>query len=178
MKIKNILRELQYYLLIRQTGKTTLLKNGIDNYPRYHWVVVPTLEYADSIVDKNNKLQRPVAIDNITKIRGTHQAMIIDQEANLLIFSRALDEIDRLESETSYYLKTSHEIVDLTQLYQSDLHKMQIHIMTGLQIPWWNIFQKWKHRKETILLVDYIMGQRHRYDEHFKKIKSNLIIDK
>jgi hypothetical protein len=96
MKIKEILKELQHYLSIRQTGKTTLLKKGINEYPYYHWIVVPTIDYGKSITIPSNKLHNLVTLNDLQKVRGTHQAMIIDQEANLQIFSMALDAIQRL----------------------------------------------------------------------------------
>jgi hypothetical protein len=172
MKIKEILKELQYYLSIRQTGKTTLLKKGINEYPYYHWIVVPTIGYGKSITIPSNKLHNLVTPNDLQKVRGTHQAMIIDQEANLQIFSMALDEIQRLEDESDRKTKLSHEIVDLTEMYQDDLHKIQHHIMDGLRIPFWNLMEQWKYRKRSIELAKYILDNGKRYTQKFKEIKS------
>jgi hypothetical protein len=172
MKIKEILKELQYYLSIRQTGKTTLLKKGIDEYPYYHWIVVPTIEYGKKMVIPSNKLHNLVSLNNLQKVRGTHQAMIIDQEANLQIFSMALDEIHRLENESDTKTKLSHEIVDLTEMYQDDLHKIQHHMLDGMRIPFWNLVEQWKHRKRSFELAKYILDNGKRYTQKFKEIKS------
>jgi hypothetical protein len=172
MKIKEILKELQHYLSIRQTGKTTLLKKGINEYPYYHWIVVPTIDYGKSITIPSNKLHNLVTLNDLQKVRGTHQAMIIDQEANLQIFSMALDAIQRLEDESDRKTKLSHEIVDLTEMFQDDLHKIQKHMMDGLRIPFWNLVEQWKYRKRSIELMDYLLDNGKRYTQKFKEIKS------
>jgi thymidine kinase len=172
MKIKEILRELQYYLSIRQTGKTTLLKEGVDNYSKYHWIVVPTIGDGEKLFDRRNKLHQLVSLNNLQKVRGTSQAMIIDQEANLQIFSMALDEIQRLEDESDRKTKLSHEIVDLTEMFQDDMHKLQHHIMDGLRIPFWNLMEQWNHRKRSFELAKYILDNGDRYTQKFKEIKS------
>jgi hypothetical protein len=172
MKIKEILRELQYYLSIRQTGKTTLLKEGVDNYSKYHWIVVPTIGDGEKLFDRRNKLHQLVSLNNLQKLRGTQQAMIIDQEANLQIFSMALDTIQRLEMESDRKTKLSHEIVDLTEMFQDDLHKIQNHMMDGLRIPFWNLAEQWRHRKRSIELADYILSNSKKYTQKFKEIKS------
>jgi hypothetical protein len=172
MKIKEILRELQYYLSIRQTGKTTLLKEGVDNYSKYHWIVVPTIGYGEKLFDRRNKLHQLVTIDTLKKVRGTQQAMIIDQQANLEIFSMSLDAIQRLEDESDRKTKLSHEIVDLTEMFQYDLHKIQNHMMDGLRIPFWNLVEQWKYRKRSIELAKYILDNGKRYTQKFKEIKS------
>ncbi len=173
MKIKEILRELQYYLSIRKTGKTTLLKKGIDEYPYYHWIVVPNFQYGEEVLtNPSNKLHKLVSLNNLQKLGGTRQAMIIDQEANLQIFSMALDAIQRLEDESDRKTKLSHEIVDLAELYQNDLHKIQKHMMDGLRIPFWNLAEQWKYRKRSIELAKYILDNGKRYTQKFKEIKS------
>lgn len=173
-KIKNILKKLSYYLSIRQTGKTTLLKKGIDEYPYYHWIVVPKLEYAKHMVSPSNKLHNLVTLDNLTPLVGTNQAMIIDQEANLQIFQMALDEIQRLELEGEAKTKLAHDIVGLLEMYQDDLHQMQNHMLDGLRIPFWNLKAKWKHRKKSIELVSYTIERGKEYTDGFKKIKSKF----
>jgi hypothetical protein len=172
MKIKEILKELQYYLSIHQTGKTTLLKEGVDNYSKYHWIVVPTTTYGEKLFDRRNKLHQLVSLNNLQKLRGTQQAMIIDQEANLQIFSMALDKIEKLEDESDRKTKLSHEIVDLTELYQDDLHRLQNHMMDGLRIPFWNLVEQWRYRKRSIEVAKYILDNGKRYTQKFKEIKS------
>jgi hypothetical protein len=178
MKIKDILRELQYYLSIRRTGKTTLLKKGIDEYPYYHWIVVPTIEYGKTMVIPSNKLHKLVSLDDIgsgngSKIRGTHQAMIIDQEANLQIFQMAFGEIQRLEDESVEKTKLAHEIAKLVEMYQDDLHKLQNHFLNGLKISCWNLFESYRYKKKSIELMDYTISNNKRYSEQFKRIKSH-----
>lgn len=177
MDIKNILKNLSYYLSIRQTGKTTLLKKGVDEYPYYHWIVVPNLDYAKEIVTPSNKLHNLVTLDTLDRLVGTKQAMIIDQEANLQIFQMALDEIHRLELEGDRKNKLAHEIVDLLEMYQNDLHQMQNHMLDGLRIPFWNLKAKWKHRKKSIELVSYTIERGKDYADGFKKIKSNFRLE-
>ena len=172
MNIKEILKELQYYLSIRKTGKTTLLKKGIDEYPYYHWIVVPTIEYGKTMVIPSNKLHRLVSLDNLQNVRGTHQAMIIDQEANLEIFTKSLQEIERLETENDTITKLLNEIVDLAEMLQDDSHQLQNHMMSGLRIPFWNLVQRWKHKKRSIELAEYILSNNERYTQKFKQIKS------
>jgi hypothetical protein len=171
-KIKNILKQLSYYLSIRQTGKTTLLKKGIDEYPYYHWIVVPKLEYAKHMVSPSNKLHNLVTLNTLDRLVGTKQAMIIDQEANLQIFQMAFDEIQKLEDESDKKTTLLHQIVDLTQMYQNDLHNIQLHIMDGFQIPFWNLKQRWIYKKKTIELVKYIIERSEDYSNQFKNIKS------
>jgi HAMP domain-containing protein len=172
MKIKEILKELQHYLSIRKTGKTTLLKKGINEYPYHHWIVVPTISYGKSITIPSNKLHNLVTLDDLQKVRGTHQAMIIEQEANLQIISMALDEIQRLETESNRTIRISNEIVDLTEMFQDDMHKLQHHIMDGLRIPFWNLAAQWKYRKRSIEFVDYLLSNGEKYTQKFKEIKS------
>jgi hypothetical protein len=149
------------------------LKNGIDEYSKYHWIVVPTIEYGMKVLaNPSNKLHNLVSLNNLQKVRGTSQAMIIDQEANLQIFSMALDEIQRLEDESDRKTKLSHEIVDLTEMFQDDMHKLQHHIMDGLRIPFWNLVEQWKYRKRSIELAKYILDNGKRYTQKFKEIKS------
>lgn len=171
-KIKDILRELQYYLSIRKTGKTTLLKKGVDEYPFYHWIVVPTMEYGNNIITPSNKLHKLVSLNNLKNIRSTQQAMIIDQEANLEIFSKALFEIEKLEEQNQKQNSLMHEIIDLAEMYQNDLHEIQSHMMNGLRIPFWNILAKIKHEKKSIELASYSIARSKKYEEKFKKIKS------
>lgn len=173
MKIKDILRELQYYLSIRQTGKTTLLKKGVDEYPFYHWIVVPNIKYGENIITPSNKLHKLVSLDNLQPIRGTHQAMIIDQEANLQIFQMAFWEIQRLEDESKQKTNLAHEIAELAEMYQDDLHQIQHHLLDGLRIPFWNISAKIQHKKKSMELIDYIISNDKRYSEQFKRIKSH-----
>lgn len=177
MDIKNILKNLSYYLSIRQTGKTTLLKKGVDEYPYYHWIVVPNLDYAKQIVTPSNKLHNLVTLDTLDRLVGTKQAMIIDQQANLQIFQMALDEIHRLEMDSDMKNKLAHEIVDLLEMYQNDLHQMQNHMLDGLRIPFWNLKAKWKHRKKSNELVSYTIERGKEYAEGFKKIKSNFRLE-
>jgi hypothetical protein len=172
MIIKEILKELQYYLSIRQTGKTTLLKKGIDEYPYYHWIVVPTIGYGKRMIIPSNKLHQLVSLDTIGKVRGTHQAMIIDQEANLEIFTKSLKEIERLETENDKITKLLNEIVDLAEMLQDDSHQLQNHMMSGLRIPFWNLVERWKHKKRSIELAEYILSNNERYTKKFKQIKS------
>jgi hypothetical protein len=172
MKIKEILKELQYYLTIPHTGKTRILKEGIDEYPYYHWIVVPNMKYGKTVTIPSNKLHNLVSLDDISNIRGTNQAMVIDQEANLEIFTMALDRIEKLEAESDIKTKLSHEIVDLTEMFQDDLHKIQNHMMVGLRIPFWNLVGQWKHRNRSFELAKYILDNGQRYIHKFKEIKS------
>jgi hypothetical protein len=173
MKIKDILRELQYYLSIKRIGKTTLLKKGIDEYPYYHWIVVPTIDYGKTITIPSNKLHKLVSLDNLQTIRGTHQAMIIDQEANLQIFQMAFGEIQRLEDESVEKTKLAQEIVELVEMYQDDLHKLQNHFLDGLKNSYWNLFERYRYKKKSIELMDYTISNNKRYSEQFKRIKSH-----
>lgn len=177
MDIKNILKQLSYYLSIRQTGKTTLLKKGIDEYSKYHWIVVPNFNYAKQIVTPSNKLHNLVTFDTLDKLVGTSQAMIIDQQANLQIFQMALDEIHRLEMESDRKTKLAHKIVALLEMYQDDSHQMQNHMLDGLRIPFWDLKAKWNHRKKSNELVSYTIERSKDYAEGFKKIKSNFRLE-
>lgn len=174
MNIKNVLTQLSNYLSRRGTGKTELLRKGTDEYSRYHWIVVPNLDYGINIVNPSNKLHNLVTLDNFTPLVGTNQAMIIDQQANLQIFQMALDEIQSLEYESERQVKLSHEIIDLLEMYQDDLHKLQHHFLDGLIIPFWDVSGKLKHKKKSIQLLDYIKSNNELYTQQFKKIKSNF----
>jgi hypothetical protein len=157
-KIKDILRELQYYLSIRQTGKTTLLKKGVDEYPYYHWIVVPKIEYGRVIVDtKNNKLHKLVSLNNLQNIRGTHQAMIIDQEANLQIFNMVLDEFDMLEDAIKSRDNTISELSKLNEDNQSKLGELKKHLIQRNSIKWWEIGKIKQYKKKSIQLINNII---------------------
>jgi hypothetical protein len=157
-KIKDILRELQYYLSIRQTGKTTLLKKGVDEYPYYHWIVVPKIEYGKVIVDtKNNKLHKLVSLNNLQNIRGTHQAMIIDQEANLQIFNMVLGEFDRLEDTIKSRDNTISELSKLNEDNQSKLNELKEHLIQRNSIKWWEIGKIKQYKKKSIQLINNII---------------------
>jgi len=157
-KIKDILRELQYYLSIRQTGKTTLLKKGVDEYPYYHWIVVPKIEYGKVIVDtKNNKLHKLVSLNNLQNIRGTHQAMIIDQEANLQIFNMALSEFDRLEDAIKSRDNTISELSKLNEDNQSKFDELKEHLIQTNSIKWWEIGKIKQYKKKSIQLINNII---------------------
>jgi hypothetical protein len=171
-KIKDILRELQYYLSIRKIGKTTLLKKGVDDYPFYHWIVVPTIEYGKNIITPSNKLHKLVSLNSLENIRGTQQAMIIDQEANLQIFSMALSEIEQLEEQNRKQNGFMHEITDLAEMYQNDLHQIQNHMLDGLQIPFWNISAKIQHQKKSMELASYSIKRSKEFEQKFEKLKS------
>ncbi len=174
MEIKKILEELQQYLSLRQTGKTSLLKSGIDNYDRNHFVLVPTVEYGNKVLGttKSKSIQKLVTFVNLNKLKGSNYPLIIDQEANLQIFSMALDKIQHLEMESDRKTKLSHEILDLAEMFQDDLHKIQNHMMDGLMIPFWNLAEQWRHRKRLIVLADYILSNSKKYTQKFKEIKS------
>lgn len=171
-KIKDILRELQYYLSIRKTGKTTLLKKGVDEYPFYHWIVVPNIEYGNNIITPSNKLHKLVSLNNLENIRGTQQAMIIDQEANLQIFSMALSEIEKLEVQNQKQNGLMHEITDLAEMYQDDLHQIQHHLLDGLRIPFWNISAKIRYKKKSMELASYSIERSKVFEQKFEKLKS------
>lgn len=171
-KIKDILKELQYYLSIRKTGKTTLLKKGVDEYPFYHWILVPNIEYGKNIITPSNKLHKLVSLNNLENIRGTHQAMIIDQEANLQIFSMALSEIEKLEEQNQKQNGLMHEITDLAEMYQDDLHQIQNHMMDGLRIPFWNISAKIRYKKKSMELASYSIERSKVFEQKFEKLKS------
>jgi len=157
-KIKDILRELQYYLSIRQTGKTTLLKKGVDEYPYYHWIVVPKIEYGKVIIDtKNNKLHKLVSLNNLQNIRGTHQAMIIDQEANLQIFNMVLEEFDRLEDTIKSRDNTISELSKLNEDNQSKLNELKEHLIQRNSIKWWEIGKIKQYKKKSIQLINNII---------------------
>jgi hypothetical protein len=153
-KIKDILRELQYYLSIRQTGKTTLLKKGVDGYPYHHWIVVPKMEYGRVIFDtKNNKLHKLVSLNNLQNARGTHKAMIIDQEANLQIFNMVLDEFDKLETEIENSNNIVSELSKLNEVNQSKLNALTEHLLEYNSIKWWQFgkLKKYKNRGTEII---------------------------
>jgi hypothetical protein len=76
-----------------------------------------------------------------------------------------LDAIQRLEDESDRKTKLSHEIVDLAEMFQDDMYKLQYHIMDGLRIPFWNLVEQWKYRKRSIELVDYLLDNGKRYTQ-------------
>jgi hypothetical protein len=84
----------------------------------------------------------------------------------------ALDEIQRLETESNRTIRISNKIMDLTEMYQDDLHKIQKHMMDGLRIPFWNLDAQWKYRKRSIEFVDYLLSNGEKYTQKFKEIKS------
>jgi hypothetical protein len=173
--IRKILKELEQYLSIRGVGKTTLLKDGVDEYNRYHWIVVPTIEYGHKMFGRDNKLHNYVTLNNLTNnLRGTSQAMVIDQEANLQIFKMALNEIDKLDTEIEMINRIRNSLLDLIGLYQSDSHALQNHIMCEMQIKWWEFSKRWFHRKSTKLLMELIQENSKRYSDIFNQI-SELI---
>jgi iron-sulfur cluster repair protein YtfE (RIC family) len=172
MKIKNILRELQYYLSIRQIGKTTLLKKGIDEYPYYHWIVVPTIEYGRNIISPVNKLHNLVSLDNLEKIRTTHQAMIIDQEANLEIFNRSLEEIEKLEFQVMKRKVWLDTLTKITSRYESQYYKLQSHMMLGDTIRFWELRKLWEFHQTRNTIVKSMLAEYMDTTTAFKTLQS------
>jgi hypothetical protein len=173
MKIKEILKYLGYYLSIRQTGKTTLLKMGVDEYPRQHFILVPSLDYGQKIFGKTNKLHNFVTLNTLNKLIGTHQAIAIDHQVDMMVYQMSLEEIEKLELENDRKLKLAHDLTDLLEIYQHDLHSIQTHIMEGLDIPVWNLIRLYRHRQKEIELAGRIIENGKKYMEQFRKIKTN-----
>jgi hypothetical protein len=120
----------------------------------------------------SNKLHNLISLNNLQKLRGTHQAMIIDQEANLQIFSMALVEIEMLEIEIEEKFKLIQNLAALVDSYQSDVIKLTSYIFDGFDIPIWNLLKQLKHRTRGInLMKECVDSNKMRVDE-FKKLRS------
>jgi hypothetical protein len=155
--VKEILKQLQYHLSIRQIGKTTLLKVGVDDYPKYHCIVVPNIEYARRTFNPINKLHNFVSLNNLENLRGTNQPMIIDQEANREIFKMVLYEFDDLDN----IIQTKDNIITtLTSTkdkYYSDLCELKSHLSEGYQIHWWQFKKRKQHKLKQVELLKSIV---------------------
>jgi hypothetical protein len=169
--IKNILRELWSYLSIRQTGKTSLLKAGTDNYDRPHWVLVPTMKYGKTVLKTSNENQKLIGLNNLEKLYGSRDPLIIDQETNVMIFSMALDHINLLEMDRNVRDKVIMELAELCEMYQEDSHIMEKHIMDGLQIPFWNFVKRISYRKKSLDIIQSAMNKHQKYMKGFERIK-------
>lgn len=174
--IKNILRELYMHLSIRQTGKTTLLMSGTDNYDKPFFVLVPNIQYGKKFLSNLNKNQSLISLEDLKKLKGTSNPLIIDQESNTMLFSMALDKISILEEEVNFKNKVLLTLTELTEMYQDDSHRMEKHIATRLKIPFWNFVEKLKYHKNTIELVQSILDNYKQYNEKFEKLKKNFDI--
>ena len=171
--IKNLLTEIWSYLSIRQTGKTTLLKTGIDSYDRPHWILVPTMDYGRSFILEGNKNQKIVSFKNLDKLRGSKDPLVIDHTAISTLISMTLDYINDLEIKRNDATRVSVEIAELCEMYQEDLHKMEKHILEGLRIPFWNFIKKSEYRKKSIKLIEESLEKHKVYTNKFERIKKH-----
>ena len=155
--VREILKQLQYHLSIRQIGKTTLLKVGVDDYPKYHCIVVPTIEYARRTFNPINKLHNFVSLDNLENLNGTNQPMIIDQEANREIFKMVLYEFDDLDNIIQAKDNTITTLTSIKDTHYSYLCKLKAHLIEGCKISWWEFKKRKKHRIKQVELLKIII---------------------
>jgi hypothetical protein len=151
--VKQIIRQLHYHLSIRQIGKTTLLKVGVDDYPKYHSIVVPTMDYAKRTFNPINKLHNFVSLDNLENLNGTNQPMIIDQEANREIFKMVLHEFDDLNNIIQAKDDTITTLTSIKDTHYSDLCELKVHLNEGYQIRWWQFKKRKQHKLKQLQLL-------------------------
>lgn len=172
---KNTLRDILSNLSLRQSGKTSLLKAGIDNYDKPFWVLVPTLKYGDAALKTQNKNQKLISINNLSSLKGSKYPLIIDQESLVILFNDILNHTDFLETTLNSEMASKHslamELVELAAMYQDDSHRMEKHILNGLKIPFWNFIKKINHRNKSISLIKESARRHKKYMDKFKKIK-------
>jgi hypothetical protein len=155
--VRDILKQLQYHLSIRQIGKTTLLKVGVDDYPKYHCIVVPNIEYARRTFNPINKLHNFVSLNNLENLRGTNQPMIIDQEANLQLFKMVLYEFDDLDNMIRIKDNTITTLTSEKDKYYSDLCELKVHLNEQCKIRWWQFGKRRKYRIKRVQLLKDIV---------------------
>lgn len=151
--VKQIIRQLHGYLSIRRIGKTTLLLKGVDEYPQYHCIVVPTMEYAKRTFNPTNKLHNFVSLDNLENLNGTNQPMIIDQEANREIFKMVLYEFDDLDNIIQSKDNTITSLTFVKDMYYSHLCELKAHLIEGYKIHWWQFKKRKEHKRKQLELI-------------------------
>jgi hypothetical protein len=100
MKIRDQLNEIKtYYEMTRQVGHTTGMLNGVKQ-SNHGIVLVPNMGCVDVI---KQKLPYPskitfVSINSKHGLRGANLPLFIDNGTLWVLFSKAVEEIDRLKS--------------------------------------------------------------------------------
>lgn len=94
-KIKEIL---QYYLVNRNIGHTTLLKHGIDNFGYYDQKFFVLCRSMGDYIFLSTKSKNIVSWNNIEKLRGYNRPLAIDNGAMIELLSESLSELSKIET--------------------------------------------------------------------------------
>jgi hypothetical protein len=112
MNIKKKLSELlTYYGSTRNTGHTTLLKEGTKHYDRPFFVLVHNANYGTELgIDPKDT----VSYQNLDKLRGHKRPIVFDNGVMRELLSDALMRIESLEAENKFLLECSQTIIVTT----------------------------------------------------------------
>jgi len=80
-----------YFINVRQTGKTTLLKQGIDNYNKPFYLVCVTFSSGERLTNNPNAII--ITSDNCEKLLDRNIPIIYDQEFLLHQFHKIQNEL-------------------------------------------------------------------------------------
>lgn len=93
MKTTDLFRHILHQCNVRQTGKTTLLKEGIDNYDKPFFYVCRNVKYGQAVCKNKNAIF--VTPASYMKLRGSLHPIIVDSEFIAEYLPKAFDEVFR-----------------------------------------------------------------------------------
>ena len=126
---------------VRGKGKTSLLKQGIDNYDKSFLLLTANQSMAKDLT--KNKKCKIVTLNSIERIIGSDKPIIIDQEA-----------IAKLSFDTAKVLKDQSELLEhlmsLSEKYQTAYHEYVKLTLEYMSTEWWQ-FKKRNNLKIQML---------------------------
>jgi hypothetical protein len=141
-KLRNIHLQLYAYINeVRGKGKTSLLKQGIDNYDKSFLLLTVNQSMAKDLT--KNKKCKIVTLNSIERLIGSDKPIIIDQEA-----------IAKLSFETAKVLRNQSEMLDhlmsLSEQYQTAYHEYVRITLEYLDTEWWQFRKRSRLTKELL----------------------------
>jgi hypothetical protein len=150
----------EYIKSTRGKGKTTLLKEGVDNYDKKFHIVTVNMEQA-KLITKNKKC-KPVTLDNLMGIVGSDAPIIIDQEAVAVLAENSLAEMDRIG-------KVLDSVLEIAEKYQDIYHEYSLKTIEYFSTPWYN-FKRRKELKNELVYFDKELEINVLYEKVMEKI--------
>ena len=152
----------------RMTGKTSLIKKGIDNYDKPFWVYVRTIKEGRQLTTNPNA--QFITPSTTEKLRGSRLPIIVEQEGMLDLFKENEELTKYLKYLADSRYRVCHELFDLVDLYQERAHKLESLLLDGLHIKWYEFKKRREHKLKCIKMVEADFN----YQEKFDKIKQLL----
>lgn len=96
MNIKETLRFINTYFQInRGVGHTRLMNIGTDNYQKDKLVLCNTMDEGDKMKLRRSEI---VSLNSLERFRSRNCPLIIDHHALEILFTKAIEEIEKLEN--------------------------------------------------------------------------------